>query len=409
MKNALPEYNPGKSAKIYRLRIPTRQENPLENTLRKKNKVILEQRSRVLCDADYGCYVEEYFHELLSFERKRSERSGTPFLVMTLDFTNTRNLQSRHESVKGAMKALLLLTRETDIKGWYQSGAVLGVIFTEMNSLETEILQEKVHQSLLASLSEEQVGVIRISFHRFPDDGRPNKPGGPVRFTFYPDLPEKEQIKKKDFKIKRIIDVIGSIAGILIFSPLFILIPICIKLTSRGPVLFRQERVGQYENKFMFLKFRSMYLNANDDVHKEYVQNLIAKKVPGEDGSNGNGKKVYKITKDKRVTPVGSILRKTSMDELPQFFNVLKGEMSLVGPRPPIPYELEKYDSWHRRRVLEVKPGITGLWQVTGRSSTTFDEMVRLDLQYATNFTVWQDVKILLKTPWAVVAGKGAY
>ncbi len=377
--------------------------------LKKNNQVIPEQRSQVFCDGTYGCYVEEYFHELLVFERKRSERSGRPFLVMTLDFTRIRNLQTRHESVKGAMEALLLLTRETDIKGWYESGAVLGVIFTEMNSLETETLQEKIHQNLLASLSEEQVGIIRISFHRFPDDGRPSGPGKPMNFTFFPEFPQKERKRKKDLRIKRVIDVIGSIAGILLFSPLFILIPICIKLTSRGPVLFRQERIGQYEKKFMFLKFRSMYVNANHDVHREYVQNLIAKKVSGEAGGNGNGKKVYKITNDKRVTPIGGILRKTSMDELPQFFNVLRGEMSLVGPRPPIPYELEKYDSWHRRRLLEVKPGITGLWQVTGRSSTTFDEMVRLDLQYATNLSLWQDFKILLKTPFAVVAGKGAY
>jgi lipopolysaccharide/colanic/teichoic acid biosynthesis glycosyltransferase len=381
----------------------------MKKILQKNNQVIPEQRSQILCDGDYGCYVEEYFHDLLTFERKRSERSGRPFLVMTLDFTRLRNLQHRHESVRGAMDALLTLTRETDIKGWYESGAVLGVIFTEMNSLETETLQQKIHQNLRASLSEEQVHVIQIAFHRFPDDGRPNGPNNPVRFTFYPEFPDKERLKKKSFRIKRIMDIIGGIAGILIFSPFFIVIPICIKLTSRGPVLFRQERIGQYENKFMFLKFRSMYVNSNSDLHKEYVQNLIAKKVTGGTGDNGNGKKVYKITKDKRVTALGSILRKTSMDELPQFFNVLKGDMSLVGPRPPIPYELEKYDSWHRRRVLEVKPGITGLWQVTGRSSTTFDEMVRLDLQYATSWSPWEDMKILLKTPWVVVAGRGAY
>ena len=209
--------------------------------------------------------------------------------------------------------------------------------------------------------------------------------------------------------MKRVMDVFGSIVGIMIFSPFFILVPILIKLTSRGPVLFRQERVGQYEKIFTFLKFRSMYINNDEQVHKEYVQNLIGKKVSGEgDGTNG-GQKVFKITNDKRITPLGKILRKTSLDELPQFINVLKGEMSLTGPRPPIPYELEKYDSWHRRRVLEIKPGITGLWQVVGRSSTTFDEMVRLDLQYATNWSLWLDIKILLKTPWVLVAGKGAY
>jgi lipopolysaccharide/colanic/teichoic acid biosynthesis glycosyltransferase len=204
-------------------------------------------------------------------------------------------------------------------------------------------------------------------------------------------------------------DIVGSVAGILIFSPFFILIPIAIKITSRGPVLFQQKRVGQYEKTFMFLKFRSMYASNNEEVHKEFVHNLICKKIPCDAGDDGSGNKVYKITNDTRVTLIGKILRKTSLDELPQFINVLRGEMSLAGPRPPIPYELEKYDSWHRRRVLEIKPGITGLWQVMGRSSTTFDEMVRLDLQYATNWSLWLDIKIILKTPWTLVSGKGAY
>jgi lipopolysaccharide/colanic/teichoic acid biosynthesis glycosyltransferase len=152
-----------------------------------------------------------------------------------------------------------------------------------------------------------------------------------------------------------------------------------------------------------------MYVDNDEEVHKKYVQDLIAGKVSGESDEACVTKKVYKIVNDKRVTPFGNILRKLSLDELPQLCNVLRGEMSLVGPRPPIPYEIEKYDSWHRRRVLEVKPGITGLWQVSGRSSTTFDEMVRLDLHYATNWSIWFDVKILLKTTWIVVAGRGAY
>ena len=381
----------------------------MKTTSRRKKAVITPLRSDMFCDDDFVCYVEEFFHEFLIFERRRSERSGRPFLVMTLDFTGIRELESRRESVAWAMKTLSVLTRDTDIKGWYKDSAVLGVIFTEMNSLETETLQKKIHSSMHESLMEEQLNVIRISFHRFPDEGKPNKPGNPVDFTFYPDYPKHERTRKNALKMKRIIDVIGSITGIVIFSPFFILVPILIKLTSRGTVFFRQERVGQYENNFMFLKFRSMYSGNNEDVHKEFVHNLICDKTPCDTGDNGSKKKVYKITNDKRVTPLGKILRKTSLDELPQFFNVLRGEMSLTGPRPPIPYEIEEYDSWHRRRVLEVKPGITGLWQVMGRSSTSFDEMVRLDLQYATNWSLWLDIKILLKTPWAIFAGKGAY
>ncbi|MGC1456230.1 MAG: sugar transferase [Nitrospirota bacterium] len=375
----------------------------------KKKPVILRQSSEMSDDDAYSCYEEEFFLEFLVFERRRSERSGRPFLVMTMDFNGILDLESRRESVRWAMQTLSVLTRDTDIKGWYKNPMVLGVIFTEMNSLETETLQNKIHESLSARLSDEQLDDIQLSFHRFPKDGKPNKPGGPVDFTFYPEYPKRERSHRNALKIKRVIDVIGSIFGMLIYSPLFIIIPICIKLTSRGPVLFRQERIGQYGKSFIFLKFRSMYANNDEEVHKKYVQDLIAGKVSGEAEDNGVGQKVYKIKNDKRVTPLGNILRKTSLDELPQFYNVLRGEMSLVGPRPPIPYELEKYDAWHRRRVLEVKPGITGLWQVTGRSSTTFDEMVRLDLQYSTNWSLWSDVKILLKTTWIVVAGKGAY
>jgi lipopolysaccharide/colanic/teichoic acid biosynthesis glycosyltransferase len=117
---------------------------------------------------------------------------------------------------------------------------------------------------------------------------------------------------------------------------------------------------------------------------------------------------VFKLTNDPRITPIGGLLRRTSLDELPQFWNVLRGDMSLVGPRPPLDYEVQKYAPWHRRRVLEAKPGITGLWQVTGRSSTTFDEMVRLDLRYARKASIWTDIKILLATPRAVIMGRGA-
>jgi lipopolysaccharide/colanic/teichoic acid biosynthesis glycosyltransferase len=367
------------------------------------------RHSQVLYTDEFGCYGEDYFHELLVFERKRSERSGRPFLLMKLDFTGIRDDQSRLETVTRAVQSLSMVTRETDIKGWYGYPAILGVMFTEMNSAKTETLQKKIFQSFQAGLPKEQLDVLQISFHRFPDEGKPDKPRGPVRLVFYPDLPEKERYRTASLRIKRIIDVIGSIAGILIFLPFFILIPIGIKLTSRGPVLFRQERVGQYGKKFMFLKFRSMYVNNNPDVHKQFVHNLISGKASNEAGSDGAGQKVYKITKDTRVTPFGHILRRTSLDELPQFINVLKGEMSLVGPRPPIPYETEKYKIWHLRRVLEIKPGITGLWQISGRSALTFDEMVRLDLQYARTWSLWIDMKILLKTPRVVLTAIGAY
>jgi lipopolysaccharide/colanic/teichoic acid biosynthesis glycosyltransferase len=151
-----------------------------------------------------------------------------------------------------------------------------------------------------------------------------------------------------------------------------------------------------------------MHTGNDHRVHQEYVTKFIASKA--DTGlPNGNGERVYKLANDKRVTPLGKFLRKTSLDELPQLLNVLNGDMSLVGPRPPIPYELAAYQTWHRRRVLEVKPGITGLWQVTGRSRVKFDEMVRLDLRYAASWSPLLDLKILMRTPLAVIKGTGAH
>ena len=182
------------------------------------------------------------------------------------------------------------------------------------------------------------------------------------------------------------------------------LIALVIKLSSKGPVIFRQARVGRYGKLFSFWKFRTMHVDSDTAIHKEYVTNFISREQPAAETGT-----VYKITNDPRITSVGRFLRKTSLDEFPQLWNVLCGEMSLVGPRPPLPYELDCYALWHRRRVLEVKPGITGLWQVTGRSRTNFNDMVRLDLRYVQQWSIWLDIKILLQTPKAVVNGEGAY
>ena len=151
-----------------------------------------------------------------------------------------------------------------------------------------------------------------------------------------------------------------------------------------------------------------MYVNNDHSVHKDYVTKLIANQAQ-RNGATSTGDGVYKLTNDRRITPLGQILRRTSLDELPQIFNVFTGEMSLVGPRPAIPYELAAYQTWHRRRILEAKPGITGLWQVTGRSLVKFDDMVRLDLRYASSWSLGLDMWILMRTPMAVIRGSGAY
>jgi lipopolysaccharide/colanic/teichoic acid biosynthesis glycosyltransferase len=202
--------------------------------------------------------------------------------------------------------------------------------------------------------------------------------------------------------------VMGSIVGILLFSPVMVLAAVAVKLNSPGPAVFKQSRLGMKGIRFPFYKFRSMYWNVDDQIHREYVNNLIKGNLEKINQGDGKGP-LYKMKSDTRITKIGKIIRKLSVDELPQFFNVLKGEMSLVGPRPPIAYEVEKYEPWHLRRILEVKPGITGLWQVAGRSRTSFDDMVRLDLRYAQHWSIWLDLKILLRTVKAVFCSKGAW
>lgn len=196
---------------------------------------------------------------------------------------------------------------------------------------------------------------------------------------------------------KRILDIVGALLGIVIFLPVILLIAAAIKLTSHGPVLFKQIRIGHRGRPFIFYKFRTMRAANDEGIHKDYVEKLIAGEkqvIPADEEESP----IYKMRDDPRVTWVGRFLRKTSLDEIPQFFNVLLGSMSLVGPRPPIPYEVDMYKGWHLRRIMEAKPGITGLWQVYGRNRTNFDEMVRLDLTYVRDRSFWLDVKIILKT-----------
>ena len=230
------------------------------------------------------------------------------------------------------------------------------------------------------------------------NSGRPNNP------VLYPDLVSAATSKRSLLVIKRAMDILGSALLVVLCAPLLLILALVVKISSSGPVLFRQDRVGQYGRRFTFLKFRSMRADNDPSVHKEYVTKLIAgqaERMP----SRAAGEGVYKLAQDTRITRIGRFLRKTSLDELPQLLNVLRGDMSLVGPRPPIPYELAAYQTWHRRRLLEVKPGITGLWQVTGRSRVKFDDMVRLDLRYAMSWSPWLDVKILARTPGAVIKG----
>ena len=354
---------------------------------------------------------EEAFVSMLYLERRRAERAHKRFVLMLVDVKNAIAEGSKNRTLSKITNAMLAVTRETDIVGWYLEDHLIGVIGTEIGKSKLKTVQntmlEKVRTALIEALPPEKVAQITVSFHFFPEELDEDGTDHSANIALYPDLSRKEESRRFALAVKRGMDVLGSSVALLLLSPVFAAVAIAIKLTSKGPVLFKQERLGQYGNKFTVLKFRSMRTDCDPKIHQEYVSQFIAGQV---ESVNADGEKpVFKIQEDPRVTPVGRFLRKTSLDEAPQFWNALIGEMSLVGPRPPVPYEYKNYDLWHRRRVLEIKPGITGLWQVEGRSRTRFDEMVRLDLKYARAWTLWLDVKILLQTPGAVLTGEGAH
>ncbi len=198
-----------------------------------------------------------------------------------------------------------------------------------------------------------------------------------------------------DAALKRMVDLLGAIVGLLIFAPLMLLAAILIKLDSPGPVLFVQKRIGENGRAFKMYKFRTMVANA-----EELLKELVAVDKLAEP--------VFKLENDPRVTKLGRILRRTSIDELPQLVNVLRGEMSLVGPRPEEAGMVKHYNAWHRKR-LAVKPGITGPMQINGRGDLSLEERVRLELDYIRNYSLWKDLKILLRTVPMVIKGSGSY
>jgi len=204
--------------------------------------------------------------------------------------------------------------------------------------------------------------------------------------------------------LKRTFDLIFATLAILLLLPLWLLIALLIKLDSRGRVFYTQERVGMDGRLFLLYKFRTMQANADAELHREYQRAFIAGRAEANLGNET--KPTYKLLADPRITRIGKILRRTSLDEVPQLLNVLSGDMSLVGPRPPIPYEVEAYELWHRKR-LDMKPGLTGLWQVSGRNRLPFEEMVRLDLFYIENWSLLLDLKIILRTGFVMIAGEG--
>lgn len=335
----------------------------------------------------------------LRMEKRRADRSKAPLSLALFHFNERRS--NNGSEIQEFLKSMIKNTRETDIKGWVDYD-VIGLILPDTDEKGVTICTEKIANGRRDRTYSVVIGTYPD--HLF-EKLLTEEEGPPDLFPL--DLDEPAKFHGFQDAVKRCMDIVGSLIGIILCAPLMFITALAIKINSSGPVIFKQIRQGKKGTCFLFCKFRSMHCNVDDQVHREYVTSLI--KGQHDKINQGVGEEpLYKMKNDSRITRVGRIIRKTSIDELPQLFNVLKGEMSLVGPRPPIPYEVEKYEPWHLRRILEVKPGITGLWQVDGRSKTSFDDMVRLDLRYVQNWSLWLDIKILIKTIRAVLRPQGA-
>jgi lipopolysaccharide/colanic/teichoic acid biosynthesis glycosyltransferase len=331
-------------------------------------------------------------------------------MVMLLIGIQDSRPESTPALFAGIAGALSAIKSDIDIVGWFERESIMGLIVPEIDAAylasTCERLESEFRKEIMNRFEGDLTERFSIRLRVYPESQQLGEEELRTVDPFlYPELHVRQDRVAMFQVLKRGMDILGSLVLLLLLSPLFLVIAGLVKLSSRGPVLFRQIRIGQMLKPFMMCKFRTMYANADHGIHHNYVSWFITSsgKEQAQDENT-----VFKLTNDPRITPIGHFLRKTSLDELPQLWNVLVGQMSLVGPRPPLWYEVQQYKPWHRHRVLQAKPGITGLWQVTGRSRTTFDEMVRLDLRYARGRSLWADIKILLATPAAVIKGKGA-
>ena len=330
-----------------------------------------------------GIYSERELRELIVYERARADRTGNHLSVVLCEM----NGQSKSRRfVTGLVDALSRSIRHTDPLGWYDAKS-LGVVLP----LTSYQGAERFVQALLANSDDggdhHLAHDLVFTIHSYPDKWLNGKDGGGD---------SREQPGGKDAGLyftnpvprwKRVLDVVGSVFGLLVLSPLFALIALYIKLVSPGPVLFTQKRVGLARREFDFFKFRTMHHNNKEEVHSHHAKDFIYFDKP--------------MTKldgiDPRIIKGGRILRKLAVDELPQLWNILKGDMSLVGPRPCIPYEADEYLQWHTDR-FSILPGLTGLWQVSGKNKLTFQQMIRLDIEYARRMSLWFDVWLILRT-----------
>ncbi len=341
----------------------------------------------------YGIYSPALVEKILQYERSRADRDGGCFSMVLF------RLYSLDARAADLVETLKSGTRLIDHIGWYEADTVC-VLLTGTRIYGAQLFLDKINAHIETQYSNGKRPVYSSEIYSYPNKEGCGPNGGGERDE--EELPEKiyrqnelkihEAIKcrisKKMPVWKRSLDIIGSATGLFLLAPLFCLIGFYIKLVSRGPVFFKQMRVGYKGCNFTFLKFRTMHSGNDEEFHNQHAHNFI---------SHGNVPMDKLDEQDPRIIPGGKLLRKSCIDELPQLWNVLRGEMSLVGPRPCIPYEAEEYIRWHTQR-FDIVPGITGLWQVSGKNKLSFQKMVSLDIAYSRKLSLLLDIKILLLT-----------
>jgi lipopolysaccharide/colanic/teichoic acid biosynthesis glycosyltransferase len=377
----------------------------------------------------------EQFAAILDQEKARVERNAHRFSLVLFDVgkAGANISQARYLA-----HVLVNRVRRTDEVGWFDNKRI-GVILPEASEVGTQRLADDVCKAVIGKTSPPEYTV-----YTYPSALFSSRNGHSGQLSFADISPQWEIVTSRGFSAsvgrdgqrssafgakklsagvaandsawgqelepfflhatriwKRVFDIAGSIVALIILSPLFLLVSLLIKAVSEGPVFFKQQRVGYKGQTFTMWKFRTFKVNTDPTEHRRYVTELI--NGARHDGMAGEQKPMTKLSNSEDKILFGRILRVMCIDELPQLINVLRGEMSLVGPRPPLSYEVEEYLPWHLRR-LDVLPGMTGLWQVSGKNRLSFNEMVRLDIQYSRQQSIWLDIKILLKTPLAIVS-----
>jgi len=389
-------------------------------------------RKRRQVTALHGIHSVGRIRDAIEHERTRTDRNGHEFSVVLL---STDNPEPDSAQLKYVAQALANRIRLTDEVGWFDDEHI-GVVLPYTSATGAHKFVDGLYKTISSKVSS-----LICSIYTYPSNWFSNGKSNSAQLHFgdlfpewsttrppwlsayawhddgekivskaeeQPDntIPKCSALTKKHEPIfgrslpvwKRSLDIVGALFGLVVLSPFLLLIALIIKIVSPGPVLFKQPRVGYMGRTFRMWKFRTMKIDADPSNHRQYVAKLINGAAQNDRSSEVP---MTKLDHDPQIILFGRMLRKTCIDELPQLVNVLRGEMSLVGPRPPIPYETEVYLHWHNGR-LHILPGMTGLWQVSGKNRLTFKQMVRLDIQYARQQSLWLDIKIILKTPFAI-------